>query len=124
MVVPVLVVMLVVVPVLVVVPMLVVVVMLVPVAVVVVVVVCVLSGPRDVEASPHERPSLAPPERDAQAAYAHRLHGIRHDGSRHAQVDQRRDGHVASDAGGGLEMQVQAAQRLHRSRFRLSIAAI
>ena len=57
----------------------------------------------------------------------------RHHHRRHAGVDQRRDRHVAGDAGGRLEVQVLAAQlaraslamrrALHRSRFRLIIAA-
>jgi len=88
------------------------------------VLVFVLAGPADVEASPDERAALAPAETDLQAPYAHRLHGARHDRGGHAQVDQRRDGHVARDPGSRLEVQVQAAQGLHRSRFRLSIAAI
>ena len=80
--------------------------------------------PIDLEAFPDERAALSLPESDAQSTHAHRLHGAGHHSGRNAEVDQRGDRHVARDPGAGLEVKVQAAQRLHRSRFRLSIAAI
>ena len=84
----------------------------------------VLAGPGDVEALADEGAALALAEGHAEAADAHRLHGGGDDGGGDAEIDERGHRHVAGDAGAGLEVQVQAAQRLHRSRFRLSIAAI
>ena len=109
---------------------------LMPVVVAVVVIVSVsvsaparggLAGPADVEAPAHVRAAPPPPELDPQAADAHGAHRRGHDGGRHAEIDERRDGHVAGDARGRLEVEVESRERrarAHVSRFRLSIAAI
>ena len=73
---------------------------------------------------PTKAPRLRLPKATRRPRDAHRLDGGGHDGGGDAEIDERGHRHVARDAGAGLEVQVQAAQRLHRSRFRLSIAAI
>jgi len=94
------------------------------VLVLVLVFVLVAARPGDIEALADEGTALALPEADAKAADAHRLDGGRDDRSGHTQIDEGGHRHVSGDARAGLEVQVQATQRLHESRFRFNIAAI
>jgi hypothetical protein len=69
-----------------------------------------LSRPIDVEAAADVRATLTAAETDAKPPDPHRLDGLRDHARRHAEIDQRGDGHVAGDAGGGLEMEMKPGE--------------
>jgi len=97
----------------------------------VVVVLVIGRGPRAArpghdEAPAHVAAAAAALEARAQAAHADGAHGVSDDLRGHARVDEGGNRHVARDARGGLEVEVQAlegAPSLHVSRLRLSMAA-
>lgn len=86
-----------------------------------------LTGPRDLEATSQVSAALPPPESDPQPAHPHGVHRALDDGGRDAEIDERRDRHVAGDTRRRLEMQMEsgagAGWHPHGSRFRFSIAA-